>query len=149
MEQISNSHWFRNSPVTRPSLVAANKIFGTDLKSIKGKTVSLKNPEVRINIANISISVMSLYINVALSEDILYVNIISFLPSIGISIKFVTLERILNCRSNTLEAYFTRINKVHALQCFTLSVANMYNKYELLCTGLAEQRIFLICSAKN
>ena len=149
MEHISNSHWFRNSPVNRPSLVAANKIFGTDMKSIKIKTVLLKNPEVRINIANIPISVLSLYINVTLSEDILYVNIIAFLASISISIKLITLERILNRRSNTTEASFTRINKVHALRCFTLSAAKTDNKSELLCAGLAEQRILLICSAKN
>ena len=106
MEQISNSHWFRNSPVTHPSLVEADKVFGPDLKFIKGKTVLLKNPEVKINISNIPISVISLYINATLSEDIIYVNIIDFLASISISIKFITLEHILNRRSNTIETSF-------------------------------------------
>ena len=92
MKQISDRYLLRNSPVTCPSLGEAKKIFGPDLNAIKGNTVLLKTPEVRINVANINISILSLYHNVTLVSDILYFNKISFLSSISASIKFITLE---------------------------------------------------------
>ena len=72
MEQIYDGHWLQHSPITRPSLVAANKIFGPNLNAIKGNTVLLKTPKARINITNVPISIMSLYRNVTLASDILY-----------------------------------------------------------------------------
>ena len=92
MEQVSDSRLLQNPPVACPSLGEAKKIFGPDLNAIKGNTVLLKTPEVRINVANIYISILSLYHNVTLVSDILYFNKISFLSSISASIKFITLE---------------------------------------------------------
>ena len=129
MEKISDRHWIWNSPVTRTSLVVANKIFGSNLNVIKGKTVSLNTPEVRINISNVPISIMSLYRNATLAEDILYVNKIAFLASISAGIKFITLKCILNHRDSTLEVAFNQIKKVYALQGSTLSSADMDNEF--------------------
>ena len=72
---------------------------------------------------------MSLYRNITLAEDILYVNKIAFLASIIVNIKFITLERILNRKANTLEVAFTRIKKVYTLQGSTLSAAKMDNEF--------------------
>ena len=87
MEQIYDGHWLQHSPITCPSLVAANKFFGPNLNEIKGNKVLLKTPKVRINIANVPISIMSLYRNVTLASDILYFNKTVFLASISVSIK--------------------------------------------------------------
>ena len=138
MEQISDSHFLRNSPVACPSLGGAKKIFCPDLNAIKDNTVLLNTPEVRINVANIQISILGLYHNVTLVSDILYFNKISFLSSISASIKFITLECIIDRNSNTIEADFIWINTWYTLQGFTLSIPKMDNKFEPLRAGLSE-----------
>ena len=143
MEQISGAHFLRNAPVTRPSLVASNKIFGPDLNLIKGKTVLLKTLEVRITIANVPISIMSHHSNVTLAAYILYVKNITFLVSISVSIKFIILKRIINHKAKTIDTAFTRIKKEYLPRVFTLSVAKVDNEFEPLCAGLAKQRILI------
>ena len=92
---------------------------------------------------------MSIYRNFTLAADILYVNKIAFMAFISVSIKFITLNRIINRKSKTIEAALIRIKKLYSLRGFILSVAEMYNKFELPHTGLSKQRILLSCSANN
>ena len=111
MEQISDSRFLRNSPVTCPSLGDAKTIFGPNLNAIKGNTVLLKTLEVRINVANIYISILSLYHNVTLVSDILYFKKRPFLSFISTSIKFITLKCILNRNYDTIESAFICIKR--------------------------------------
>ena len=50
-----------NAPISCKGLTAANKIFGTELNALKGKTVSHKNSGVQVEIASVPVAIIGLY----------------------------------------------------------------------------------------
>ena len=77
-------------------LVAANKIFGPDINTLKGKTVLHKTPVLQMEIASVPVAIMTLYCQYTAASGIIFVNRIPFHISISLHLKFGTVERIKN-----------------------------------------------------
>ena len=74
MVRVVDMRLIENLPIRRKALTAANKIFGPDLNALKGKTVSQKTYELQVEIASVSMAFTSLYQQVTVASDMMFVN---------------------------------------------------------------------------
>ena len=92
-------------------------------------------------------AIMSLYQQVTVTIEILYVNRIPFLISISLNLNFGTVERLKKHRVPTLVKNVRTIKKTYALQDFNLVVINMDTGFEPLRTAIYYSNILLkICA---
>jgi hypothetical protein len=101
-KHMVSSNMIKNRPVTYINITNANKIFGPDLATLKGKTVRITPPPVMIDYVQIPKEIMSLSRNVILAIDIMFVNGLPFMVSISRKIKFTTVEYLLGRKQNHL-----------------------------------------------
>ena len=80
--------------VTCDYLHNAETVYGPDVNTIKGKTVETKPKPVKLNIERILISIMGFYHHMTVSTDLMFINIICFLLSISLKMKFITIKNI-------------------------------------------------------
>jgi hypothetical protein len=80
--KIADSKHIDNCPVGRAGIVAAERIFGTNLGALKGKTIYQPRIPVSGRINGVPPSILEWYQKVTLSIDIVLVNKIPFLLTI-------------------------------------------------------------------
>ena len=83
-----------NCPVTVEDFIRADKIYGRDIHSLKGKTTRTQPNRLVTDYVEIPPSVLEKNKHMTLSIDIMYVNIIPFVTTISRNIKFTTAEAI-------------------------------------------------------
>ena len=149
MVRVVDMRLIENLPIRRKALTAANKIFGPDLNALKGKTVSQKTYELQVEIASVSMAFTSLYQQVTVASDMMFVNWIPFLISISLQLKLVTVERLEVHRVTPLVEAVHTIKKTFALQGFKLAFIKMDPEFEPLRTDLDDYNILLNVCAKN
>jgi hypothetical protein len=91
-KNMVRSNMIKNCTVTATDIANANKIFGPDLPSLRGKTVQVTPPPVVTDYVQIPREIMSLNRNVTLLIDIMFVNSLLFMVSVSRKIKFTTVE---------------------------------------------------------
>jgi hypothetical protein len=91
-----------NCPVTREDILIAEKIFGPDIGSLKGKTVRRDTDHVEVSATPVPSELMSQYRNVTIGADIMFVNKLPFFVTISRNIKFGTAVLITDQKHETL-----------------------------------------------
>jgi hypothetical protein len=99
-----------NVPIDRYDAIAADKIFGRDVNSIKGKTTRRGTEHVHARLAGIPVGVMAKYRNVTLCIDNMSVNKVGFFMTISRDIHFITAEVIPNQQEKTLLDCLLRVH---------------------------------------
>ena len=102
---IVDNNLLQNCPITRADIIAAERIFGPDVGSLKGKTVRKTPSTVKIHMADIPTSIISRYQKVTVSADIMFVNKIPFFVTISRHIKFGTAEFLTNQKTVSILKY--------------------------------------------
>ena len=91
-----------NCPVNRDDIINAEKIFGPDVGSLKGKTVRRTTEHVEVAATPVPSTLMSQYRDVILGADIMFVNKLPFFVTISRNIKFGTAVLIADQKHETL-----------------------------------------------
>jgi hypothetical protein len=86
------SNMIKNCPVTSKSVSAANKIFGPEIASIKGKTTRRKPEPVVTDYVKVPKAILDLNRDVTLTANVMFVDGIPFLVTNSRKIKFTTSE---------------------------------------------------------
>jgi hypothetical protein len=88
--------------------MAAEKILGPDVGSLKGKTVRRKGEHVEYAATTIPDTIMLTYRDVTMGADIMFVNKLPFFVTISRNIKFCTAQLIPDQKHETLTTGSTR-----------------------------------------
>jgi hypothetical protein len=91
---IADKNLLRNNPVERADIVAAEDIYGSNIGSLKGKTVTLKALPVDGRIAGVPQAIRDKFQSVTLSLDLFFINKIPFFLTISHGLHFGTVETI-------------------------------------------------------
>ena len=147
--KIVKNNLLPNCPVTREDIIAAEKIFGPDVGSLKGKTVRRSTDHVDTRSVDIPADLMSQYREVTLAGDIMFVNKIPFFTTISRSIKFGTVEAIKDKKASTLVTAVKQVVSIYKKRGFSVKMICMDGEFEVLRGDLAEMGVTLNTSSND
>ncbi len=120
-EGMVRLNMLKDCPVTNEDIKNANKIFGTDLATIRGKTVRRRPKQVITDYVNISRLLVDTNQQVTLAADVMFVNSVPFLVSVSQNINLITIEHTPSTRAaSSLGSLLQRIIRVYARAGFTV-----------------------------
>jgi hypothetical protein len=149
LKNMVSSIMIKNCPVTPSNVDNANKIFGPDLATLKGKTVRVTPPVVMTDYVQIPQEIVSLNRNVKLGIDIMFVNGLPFMVSISCKIKFTTVEYLLGWKQPQLVNSIRKIINLYQTRGFTIDTALMDRKFECLRSDLPELNLNATAARKH
>jgi hypothetical protein len=134
----------------RSDILAAEAIFGPNVNALKGKTVRHGEFHVKSDILPIPRNILSLYHEVTLCIDIMYVNKIAFLVTISRNIKFATIELLANCQEETIGKSVTNVMQLYGSRGFLVNMTHANSEFEATRGWLADAGLGLnVCSMLN
>ena len=127
---ISVRSHIENGLVTTLDKKLAEKIYGTNIAGVQGKTSRRNEPAYEVE--HITIGVTSKYRMVTLAADKLYVNTIQFIVSISKSIGFGKTQLIGNGKVGTLDNSLETVVNLYQVRGFQVTLALMDNQFRPL-----------------
>ena len=122
-ENMLRSNIIVNCPVTFSDIKNAKLIFGPDITSLKGKSVSSKPASVVTDYVDIPREILESRKELELLTDIMFINKLPFLVSIIRKLKFTTIEYLSSKNEISL---VTSINKIVSYYSHGLHVVTMF-----------------------
>jgi hypothetical protein len=139
LKAIIRMNTIANCPVTINDIDLAEKIYGKDIASIKGKTTRQKPTPVIQNMVEIPPELKNAQRNVDLCFDTLFINGMAFLSTISKRIKYRTIEWL---PERTMEAYkngLKNIIKIYNEAGFKVSTLSCDREYIPLINEIQEE----------
>ena len=146
---IIKNNLLPNIPISVKDILNAERIFGPNLGSIKGKTVRTKPNSINITEIDLPDDIKDLYGNVELSGDIMFINKIPFFVSISHKIKFGTAEALKNRKRETILKAIQHINRIYRRRGFRITTINLDGEFGNLKNDLLDLDIILNETANN
>jgi hypothetical protein len=117
---IMDKNLIQNMPVTHDDIHATEDIFGFNLGSLKGKTVSHPSVPVMGKIDGVPLEIKKKYQLITLAMDIMFVNKIPFLLTISHGLHFGTAENMPSRQVQTVTAALKNIIALYACREFKI-----------------------------
>ncbi len=127
-----------NCPVTREDVIIAEKIFGPDVGSLKGKTVRRSTKHVEVAAAPVPAELMSQYRSVTVGADIMFVNKLPFFVTISRNLKFGAAVLIADQKHETLVKAVRDVHNVYKKRGFKTDTMLMDGQFEGIAGDLAD-----------
>jgi len=147
--RIVDGKRFKNCPLQREDLMAAEDIWGANMDGLKGKTVRQASDQVQVRLIPIPPIIMERCRWVTLGVDIMKVNQIPFLVIISQAIKFGTAELLTNQKSTTIYKDVKRVCDLCRGCGFRVKVTLMDGQFECLRGDLAGIGVNLNSTARE
>ena len=125
-----------NCPVTVEDFIRADKIYGRNIHSLKGKTTRTQPTRLVTDYVEIPPSVLEKNKHVTISIDIMYVNRIPFMATISRNIKFTTVEAIQNRTKAQLVQLIKNVFPIYTQRGLQVNNALLDDEFVPLCTDL-------------
>jgi hypothetical protein len=148
-KHMLSSNMIKNCPVTFIDVTNANKIFGPDLATLKGKTARITPLPVMTDYVQIPKEIMALNRNVTLAIHSMFVNGLPFMVSISRKIKFTTVEYLLGRKKNHLVKSIRKIINLYRKRGFTVDTALMDREFEFLRADWPELNLSTTAASKH
>ena len=133
----------RNCPLNTTDVRAAEDVFGPNLGSLKGKTVSKPVPALNYQVVDLPPEIRMRYKDVTLAIDIMFVNKLAFLVTISHNIKFGTVEYIPTRTQDQILAAILRVVKLYGTREYKVNVIHADLEFEVLRPELSNKHILL------
>jgi hypothetical protein len=133
---ISDQHLLKNNPVQRADIKDAENMYGTNLGSLKGKTVTPKGITVAGQITGVPPAIKQKYqTHVTLCIDLIFVNKIPFLLTISRGLHFGTVENLNNQQVPTIHKGLHKVLAQYKRRNFCATAINADPEFEPASTG--------------
>jgi hypothetical protein len=130
--KLVDNNLIPNCPIGRSDVLAAEAIFGPNVKALKGKTVRQGELHIKSDILPIPRDIMSLYREVTLCVGIMYLNKIPFLLTISRNIKFATIKLLANRQENTIGKCLLNVMRLYSSRGFLVNMMHADSEFEML-----------------
>ena len=139
----------RNCPVTVADIKNAHTIFGPDIGAMRGKTVRNSPAPVVSEYYAVPPEILLQNSDVDVTGDVMFVNRIPFLVTLGQKIKFTTAENISDRKAKTLLQGLQNMTSLYNKQNVNIATLFMDNEFEVLKPKLDAMSITLNTTATN
>ena len=129
---IANKNLLPNCPITSADIRAAEDIYGPNLGSLKGKTVARPNQHTTTGVDEVPPEIMTIYHDVTIAIDILFINSIPFLATISRGLKFGTIEQLPNRQVTTLKSCLQKVLAIYQERGFNVNTVLADPEFEPL-----------------
>lgn len=147
--KIVENNLLPNCPINRDDIIAAERIFGADVGTLKGKTVRRSVEHVEHAAVTIPASLMSQYRNVLIGGDIMFVNGLPFFVTISRNIKFCTAQLLPDQKEKTLVGAVRGVRATYMKRGFHVEAMFMDGQFEPIRGALSEMQITLNTVARG
>ena len=138
-----------NCTTTIQDIINAELIYGPNLGSLKGKTPRTNPPAVTIDQIDLPPDILSLYKDVTLSGDIMFLNKTAFLVTISHKIKFSTAEALNNRKQSTIFSAVRHVLDIYKRRGFCVTFILMDGEFECLRADLLAIGVSLNTTAND
>jgi hypothetical protein len=135
---ILRSNQVQECPVTVNDAEVANKIWGPDVPSLKGKTTRKTPPMVPIDIVAVPMEIRDLHRHVTLSIDVFFVNKTPFLLTLSQKIMFTSVTHLTNRKISTIFAALKTMFTYYLQKGFQIVMIKADNEFAPLAEMLYE-----------
>ena len=146
---IVDGNQLRNCPITREDIMAAEDILGTNLGSLKGKTVRSNGEHVSFSKQIIPPDILLKYKDVTLAMDIMFVNKLPFLLTLSRDIKFGTVEYLLSRGHTNVMNAIRQIKALYRIRGFRVRHIHSDGEFSAMEADLLMERITLTTCAND
>jgi hypothetical protein len=131
----------QSCPVTVADIRAAERIFGPDVGSLRGKTTRRRPDKVDYKFSSLPVDVMPRCRHVTHTADVMFVNGIGFLVIYCRKIRFGTIAAIRSRKSTILLNSLKAVVQLYSQRGFQVTTALMVNEFEPLRGELAGHQV--------
>ena len=124
-----------NSPVTREAVHNTIKMWGPSVPSMKGKTTRSSPDSVDINVEHITIIppyILENHANIVICVDVMKVNKVPFLVTIGAVVKFGSASELRNMKTSTIAAALIVVLEIYHNRGFRIICIACDNAFDPL-----------------
>lgn len=139
----------KNCPVNPCDITNAEKLFGPNVGSLKGKTVHRHGEIVQAKNDHIPRELFEDNRDITLCIDMMFINKMVFLVTISRHIKFGTVEVMANRKAKTILKSVLNVHRLYKKRGFRIKIGLMDNEFEPLRSDFADIGIELNIAARD
>ena len=118
---LIRSNMIKNCPITEDDIDVAEKVFGKDIATLKGKSVRTKPISVKNDVVVIPKALKLQHEKVVLCADIMFIQGIPFLTTISKKLCYRTIEPIVGRSTKSMIAAFDNVFRIYNRAGFTIA----------------------------
>ena len=138
-KKIIRGNMIKHCPVSKKDVDLAEAIFGEDVPTLQGKTPRSTPKTILQEIITMPPELLRQISSITMSMDVMYVNGIGFLTSIGYPVYYRRTEHVSNGKAETLYDALDKILRIYNSRGFRVNTINCDNGFRSLMDDVKDQ----------